>query len=64
MFIDHKKIIQKVSKAQGLNLKEAENAADMFFKIISRKIAEEDPQIFEIKHLGKFTPKKDGPSNT
>ena len=58
MKIDDTKIINKISNAQGVNFQEAEKAITMFYKIIGEEIAAGTESTIEVKHLGKFIPKK------
>lgn len=58
MKIDDSKIISRISKKQGVNHLEAEKAIDSFFKLLGNEIAAGTENTIEVKHLGKFTPKK------
>lgn len=59
MKIDEIKVISRISKEQNVNFSEAEKAIEMFYSSVRKEIESERFEIIEIKHLGKFVPKKD-----
>lgn len=61
MQIEESKIVSRLSKEQNVNFSEAEKAISSFFSLVRKEIESGDFNTIEIKHLGKFIPKKPSP---